>query len=277
MAKRKKDEGASVNLFPFLSILVCIIGCLTLIIVVVNLMAMNKAEGHTPEEVERAQEFMMVKKEKENEQKELEKLKQLIEQLIMQNKETITARDKLAKLKEMFDNQEEIDASREELIAKFNILTQTNKKLAQDKLALDESIKLKEEEIAKRKLPPEAAALRVRPSGSSTNTKPHFVEISGAGIYLHTSLSEEPEAIPIASINQSEAFIKLLDLVSNDSSHSLIFLVRGNDAAAGAYAKVNSVVSAYNQGKERKAIPGKLPLPSEGKVDLSVFAKFMEP
>ncbi|MEC5126127.1 hypothetical protein VSU19_05165 [Verrucomicrobiales bacterium BCK34] len=277
MAKRKKDEGASVNLFPFLSILVCIIGCLTLIIVVVNLMAMNKAEGQTPEEVERAQEFMMVKKEKENEQKELEKMKQLIEQLIQQNKETITARDKLAKLKEMFDNQEEIDASREELIAKFNVLSQTNKKLEKDKIALDEAIKIKEEEIAKRKLPPEAAALRVRPSGSSTNTKPHFVEISGAGIYLHKSLSEEPEAIPIASINQSEAFIKLLDLVAGDSSQSLIFLVRGNDAAAGAYAKVNGVVSAYNRGKERKAIPGKLPLPSEGKVDLSVFAKFMEP
>lgn len=265
------------NLFPFLSILVCIIGCLTLIIVVVNLMAMNKAEGQTPEEVERAQEFMMVKKEKENEQKELEKMKQLIEQLIQQNKETITARDKLAKLKEMFDNQEEIDASREELIAKFNVLSQTNKKLEKDKIALDEAIKIKEEEIAKRKLPPEATALRVRPSGSSTNTKPHFVEISGAGIYLHKSLSEEPEAIPIASINQSEAFIKLLDLVAGDSSQSLIFLVRGNDAAAGAYAKVNGVVSAYNRGKERKAIPGKLPLPSEGKVDLSVFAKFMEP
>jgi hypothetical protein len=277
MAKRKKDNGASVNLFPFLSILVCIIGCLTLIIVVVNLMAMNKGEGHTPEEVECSREFMMVKKEKADEQKELEKMKQLIEQLIMQNKETITARDKLARLKEMFDNQEEIDASREELIAKFNILTQTNKKLAKDKLALDESIKIKEEEIKKRNIPPEAASLRVRPSGSSTNVKPNFVEISATGIYLHKSLSKEPEAIPIASINQSEVFIKLLDLVSGDSSQSLIFLVRGNEAAAGAYAKVVDVVATYNQGKERRALPGKLPLPSEGKVDLSVFAKFMEP
>lgn len=277
MAKRKKDDGASVNLFPFLSILVCIIGCLTLIIVVVNLMAMNKGEGQTSEEVERAREALVLRKEKEEEQKKLEEMKLLIEQLILKNKETITARDKLARLKEMFDNQEEIDASREELIAKFNILTQTNKKLEKDKLALDESIKLKEEEIAKRKLPPEAAKLRVRPSGSSSNVKPHFVEISGAGIYIHKSLSQEPEAIPIASINQSEAFIKLLDTVAGNSSQSLIFLVRGNEAAAGAYAKVNDVVATYNQGKEKRAIPGKLPLPSEGKVDLSVFAKFMEP
>lgn len=277
MARRRKDDGASVNLFPFLSILVCIIGCLTLIIVVVNLIAMGKGEGRTPEEVERAREYLVVKKEKEEQQKEQDKVKQLIENLIQQNKDTLDARDKLARLKEMLNSQEDIDASREELIAKFNILTQTNKKLANDHEKLQASIKVKEEEIAKRKLPPEPAALKVRPTGSSSNVRPHFVEISEAGIYIHKSVSEEPEAIPIASINQSEEFIQLLDLVSENTSHSLIFLVRGNDGAAGAFAKVNDVVATYNQGREKKAIPGKLPLPGEGKVDLSVFAKFMEP
>ena len=277
MARRRKDDGASVNLFPFLSILVCIIGCLTLIIVVVNLIAMGKGEGRTPEEVERAREYLVVKKEKEEQQKEQDKVKQLIENLIQQNKDTLDARDKLARLKEMLNSQEDIDASREELIAKFNILTQTNKKLANDHEKLQASIKVKEEEIAKRKLPPEPAALKVRPTGSSSNVRPHFVEISEVGIYIHKSVSEEPEAIPIASINQSEEFIQLLDLVSENTSHSLIFLVRGNDGAAGAFAKVNDVVATYNQGREKKAIPGKLPLPGEGKVDLSVFAKFMEP
>ncbi|MDF1858755.1 MAG: hypothetical protein P1U87_01000 [Verrucomicrobiales bacterium] len=277
MARRRKDDGASVNLFPFLSILVCIIGCLTLIIVVVNLIAMGKGEGRTPEEVERAREYLVVKKEKEEKQTEQDKVKQLIENLIQQNKDTLDARDKLARLKEMLNSQEDIDASREELIAKFNILTQTNRKLANDHEKLQASIKIKEEEIAKRKLPPEPAALKVRPTGSSSNVRPHFVEISEAGIYIHKSVSEEPEAIPIASINQSEEFIQLLDLVSENTSHSLIFLVRGNDGAAGAFGKVNDVVATYNQGREKKAIPGKLPLPGEGKVDLSVFAKFMEP
>lgn len=277
MAKRKKDDGATVNLFPFLSILVCIIGCLTLIIVVVNLMAMGKGEGRTSEEVERAQEFIVLKKEKEDKQKQLDKLKLEIENIIQKNRDTIDVRDKLARLKEMLDNQETIDASREELIAKFNILSESTKKLEQDKVRLDAAIKIKEEEIAKRKLPPKAASLRVRPSGSSGNRRPNFVEISEAGIYLHKSLSKEPEAIPIASINQSEEFIKLLDLVAGDSSQSLVFLVRGNEGAAAAHAKVNDVVATYNQGKEERAIPGKLPLPSEGKVDLSVFAKFMEP
>ncbi|MCG8600506.1 MAG: hypothetical protein MI807_10225 [Verrucomicrobiales bacterium] len=277
MARRNNDDGASVNLFPFLSILVCIIGCLTLIIVVVNLIAMGKGEGRTPEEVERAREYLLIKAEKEELQEKQDKLKIDIENLIQKSEKTIAARDKLALLKEMLNNQEEIEASREELIAKFNILNQTNKKLIKDHENLLAAIKEKEEEIAKRKLPPEPAKLKVRPTGSSSNVQPHFVEISEAGIYIHESISEEPEAIPIASINQSEKFIKLLDLVSGNSGHSLIFLVRGNEGAAAAYNKVYDVVATYNQGRQNRAIPGKLPLPGEGKVDLSVFSKFLAP
>ena len=51
MARARKDSGQAVSLFPFLSILVCMIGCLTLIIVVLNLIAMNKGEGREPEEI----------------------------------------------------------------------------------------------------------------------------------------------------------------------------------------------------------------------------------
>src|SRR5690606_30423757 len=99
MAKRARDSGGSINLFPFLSILICIIGCLTLIIVVMNLIAMSKGEGRTSEEVERAREYVLLEKEREEKQQEQDKLRQLIENLIQQNKDVLTARDKLAILK----------------------------------------------------------------------------------------------------------------------------------------------------------------------------------
>ncbi len=277
MARRRKDDGQTVNLFPFLSILVCIIGCLTLIIVVVNLMAMNKGEGKTPEEVERAREYLLVKKEKEEKQKKQEELKQMIENLIQTNKDSIQKRDKLANLKEMLDNQEEIDASREELIAKFNILQDTNKKLVKDNNELLVAIKEKEEEIKKRKLPPDAAALRVRPSGSSSNTKPFFAEISDKGVYIHTSLTKEPVAVPLASLNQSEDFINLLKTIASKPYNRLIFLVRGNSGAVKALSQASSVVSGYNQANGTEIIPGRLPLPGEGKIDLTMFSDHLEP
>lgn len=277
MAKRARDDGSGVNLFPFLSILICIIGCLTLIIVIINLVAMSQGEGRTSEEVERAREYMLVKKEKEEKQAEQDKLRQLIENLIQQNKDTLTARDKLTRLKEMLENQEEIDKSREELIAKFNVLVDTNKKLVNDEQFLQEEIKKKEEEIAKRKLPPDAAALRVRPSGSSSNTRPFFAEISERGVYIHRSLSEEPEVIPIASLNQSEEFIEFLKSIAAEPYNRLIFLVRGTPGAVKTLNQASQLVAAYNRSSGTEIIPGRLPLPGEGKVDLEMFAQFLAP
>lgn len=277
MARRKQDDGGTVNLFPFLSILVCIIGCLTLIIVVINLIAMSKGEGQTSEEVDRAKEYVLIEKEKEDKQKELDELRQLIEDLIQQNKDSIKTRDRLATLKEMLENKDKIEESRDELIAKFNILQDTNTKLVKDETFLKEEIRKKEEEIARRKLPPEEAPLQVRPSGSSTNTRPFFAEISDRGVYIHKSLSAEPEPIPVASLNQSKEFIELLNIVSNKPYNRLVFLVRGSPGAVDTLQKATTLVQGYNQSKGTEIIPGKLPLPGEGKVDLRMFSKFLQP
>ena len=277
MAKRANSSGGSVNLFPFLSILICIIGCLTLIIVVINLIAMGKGAGRTSEEVERAQEYLLIKKEKEEKQVAQDKLRIDIENIIQQNKDILTKRDKLVTLKSMLENQEEIDKSREELIAKFNLLKTTNKKLVADELFLQEEIKKKEAEIAKRETPPQAAALQVRPSGSSTNTKPFFAEISDRGVYLHRSLTAEPVAIPVSSLNQSEDFINLLKAIAKEPYNRLIFLVRGSPGAVKTLNDASQIVSGFNRANGTEIIPGRLPLPGEGKVDLKMFAQFLEP
>ncbi len=247
MAKRARNSGGSVNLFPFLSILICIIGCLTLIIVVINLIAMNKGEGKTPEEVERAREFVTIQKQQEEERKQLDDLRQLIENLIQQNRDVLAVRDKLVTLKKLLENQEELDKSREELIAKFNLLQDTNKKLIADEKFLLEEIKKKEEELAKRAEPPQPAALQVRPSGSSGTTRPFFIEVSDRGIYLHRSLSAEPAMIPVSSLNQSEEFINLLKLIASGSQNRLIFLVRGTPGAVTTLNEASGVVAGYNR------------------------------
>lgn len=277
MAKRAKDSGGSVSLFPFLSILICIIGCLTLIIVVINLVAMSRGEGRTSEEVERAREYVQLQREKEEKQADLDKLRQQIENLIQQNRDTLTARDRLKKLKETLENQEEIDKSREELIAQFNLLTATTKKLTEDEVFLKAEIVKKEDEIKKRQLPPVSAALAVRPSGSSSNTKPFFAEISERGVYLHTSLSAEPVGIPVASLGQSEEFINLLKNIAAQPYNRLIFLVRGTPGAVQTLNTANQLVASYNQSSGTEIIPGRLPLPGEGKVDLSAFATYLQP
>ena len=276
MAKRSRDSGASVNLFPFLSILVCIIGCLTLIIVVLNLISMNKAEGIEPEEVERAREYAILKEAQEKDQKDYDELRALVDSLTQQNKDLLAKRQKLTMLKEMLDSAEKIDAAREELISKYQLLVKANTQLDADEVVLLAEIEALKKEIEERKLPPEAAALQVKPSGSGANTQPFFVEVADGLVLIHHSLTEPAIEVPAGSIEINEDFKKLLETVASKPYHTLILLVRGSDAAVNNLAKVSSVVSAYNQRTGAQIIPGRLPLPGEGKVDLSLFAQYLK-
>jgi hypothetical protein len=277
MSKKKKDAGIQVNLFPFLSVVVCIIGCLTLIIVVLNIMSMSKAkEGKEPEEIERAREFMTLKKQEDEDQKKYDELRQLISALTKSTEDLVAKQKKLALLKEMSENVEKIDASREELIAKFQVLTKTNLQLDTDEKVLIAQIEALKKEIAARKLPPDAAALQVRPSGSGSSTEPYFVEVADGLILIHHSLTEPAIQIPAASLEVNEDFRKLLDNIAQQPYRTLILLVRGSDGAVANLAKLNGAVSAYNDQNSTKIIPGRLPLPGDGKVDLSLFAQFLK-
>jgi len=276
MAKRRADTGASVNLFPFLSILVCIIGCLTLIIVVLNLISMSKAEGKEPEEVERAREFALLEKEQKKDKTEYDELRAHLKSLDEQNKDLLAKREKLTMLKEMLDSAEKIDLNREELIAKYQLLVRANTRLdADETIVLAEIEKLKKE-IEERKLPPDAAAVQVRPSGSGASTQPYFVEVADALVLIHHSLTEPAIEVPSGSIGINEDFLKLLDTIASKPYNRLILLVRGSDLAVANLAKIRKVVVNYNQSAGTEIIPGRLPLPGDGKVDLSLFEQYLK-
>ena len=101
MARRKKDAGGAVSLFPFLSILVCVIGCLTMIIVVVQLMAMNRVEGREPEEVERAKDYIELEKEQIEQGEDIEKRRADLEKLIQANQDFARQQEKLRQMETM--------------------------------------------------------------------------------------------------------------------------------------------------------------------------------
>ena len=273
---RRKSKGAEISLFPFLSILVCVIGCLTMIIVFINLIQMNQVDGKEPEEVEVAKEYVEVEKKQKEDQKKLDEKRQLMENLIQDQEDLRTKREKLRRLKELLANSKKIDSLRDELIAKLNLFLKTNKKLDKDKETLLAEVKKLKEEIEKRKLPPDAAALRVQSSGSSTNVEPYFVEIADKTILIHTSLTEPPLTIPSASLKLSKEFQDLLKKISEKPYRKLIFLVRGNKTSVANFKLANGVVGGFNRASGTRILPGKLPLPGEGELDLTVFAKFLK-
>lgn len=276
MARARRNNGTSVDMFPFLSILVCMIGCLTLIIVVLNIIAMNKEEGREPEEVERAREYVELEKVDEDETKKYEELKEIIENYRLKNQTDLANREKLTQLKEMLENQEKVVERREELINLYNLLVQTNQKLDVDEKDLLAQIEELKKIIEERKLPPDPPALQVRPSGSGTNVEPYFVEIADKTVLIHHSLTEPAIEIPSASLGQSSEFIELLKNVAAKPYRKLIFLVRGNDGSMANLAAANGIISAFNQSNGSQILAGRLPLPGDGKIDLSLFEQYLQ-
>ena len=77
-----------------------------------------------------------------------------------------------------------------------------------------------------------------------------------------------PIAIPRAAMATDLRFIKLLDRVAQQERGTVIFLVRPNG--------VGNYYHGKNIARTRYCRNGKLPVPGEGALDLSVFRNMLE-
>jgi len=89
MGRRKGNEGDAVSLFPFMSILVCLIGSLTLMITIQMSGQANSEQSQ--EEIERYRKYTELKAVMEQDQAELESLKRLLAQAEKAHEEILEA------------------------------------------------------------------------------------------------------------------------------------------------------------------------------------------
>ncbi len=267
MAKPRADSGAEVSLFPFLSILACIIGCLTMVIVALSIIQMNTG-GREPVEVERAKDYLRIEKEKDADTERITELKVLIESVVLNREEINRKREELKQIRAMIDKSMDVVALRDELIAELNRLKRQLAALTKDHEEMMVQIEELKAIITERKLVPDLPSVVVRPTGSGVGLRPFFAEVSAAAILLHLVLDEEPIRIPIASLGSDENFLKTLEAVKAAPNGQLVFLLRGDG------------FSAYNRARaiadKAGARNAKLPLAGQGKLDLKMFEKFLK-
>ncbi len=266
MAKRKADSGAEVSLFPFLSILACIIGCLTMVIVALSIIQMDK-EGREPEEVERAKAYLKLEKEKDADLEKISELKALIEAVVMNREQINEKREELKRIEAILDESMDVEALRDELIAELNRLMRELEQLESDHEALLAQIEELRKLLAEKKMDPDLPSVVVRPTGSGVNIRPFFAEVTAAALLLHLKMDEEPVRVPIAKLGSDENFLKVVQVVKDTPNGQLIFLLRGDGIAA--YNRARQVA---DRAGARNA---KLPLAGAGELDLRMFEKFL--
>ncbi|OYW75443.1 MAG: hypothetical protein B7Z37_13230 [Verrucomicrobia bacterium 12-59-8] len=276
MAKRRASGEGEISLFPFLSILACLIGALVLMIVVLVISQMGKAEGRTAEEIERAQDYIKLKKEIEERKEQDVVLKEKLAVLEKLQNDLQEKQQRFIKLRKLIDTSKELQESNIKISQKMqkelDDLLLEIEGMKQQQAESKKEIALLMAEIKKRhvpedkKLPP----VVVQPSGSGMgeDTKVYFVEASGSGLKILGAWGEDYRLSASASVVVADvAFNYFLTEIAKNPKSLVLFLIR--DDGQGAFN--NGAGRAENDYKVRI---GKLPIPGKGVLDLAMFEKY---
>jgi hypothetical protein len=266
---RRKNEGEGISLFPFMSILVCLIGSLTLMIAI-QLGGQANSE-QSQEDIERYQKYTELKALLEQDQTELESLKKLLADAEKAHEEVRLAAEEAAALekKQKADLQRVGAAGHDKLLAESARLRRRLTEIEGDPPKLQKTVEELQKEIKRRKAGPEEAIVQIRPGGSGLDIVPTFVECTAGSVLVHEG--KEPQRIRTGDLNKEGGdFHKLLDRVAGTPKGQIILLVRPD--GVGTFSVARDVARTH-YGPNGYCKAGKLPVPSQGKIDLDIFRR----
>ena len=267
MARRRKDSGEGVSLFPFLSILACLIGILTLMISVMSQLNTADTAGQSEEDIARAKKRTQLISIAEGMEVEIKDLDERIK------KERSSAAT-LQKLREQRASAEKKLQQLEKMQGQSpNSLKKASEKhrqeiasLIKNKQELEKKAKEIRDEITARKNAPEPPkSVQVRPGGSGNNrpSAVFFVECDDKGITLIRK-GHKPQRVATEDIAKSSNYRDFLTKIKTVRDPMVLYLIRRSGYSTYRWA-------AHEAIEKHGIRTGKLPLPNDGELDLSMF------
>jgi hypothetical protein len=274
MAKPTKEAGEAISLFPFLSILTCVIGTLMLLITAIAMARMvgpSAAQGQekTDPTVARALRINQLNGRLALQRDHLSRLELEIAERDAAAKsaaaELERARAKAAaKKREPSAEELKIQAGQAALAKLAGDAQQATGQVRELQAEIErtrQALEQLHEQLKKEGRLPEEREVKVQPSGSGTNLVASFVECTATGIVIHEG--KDPARIRTADLKSSPEFSRLLERIHDKPEGIVIFLIRSDGLecyqAAQAIAQGNYVRN------------GKLPIVGQGRIDLSLM------
>ncbi len=267
MGRRRIADDGGVSLFPFMSILACLIGILTLMISVMSRLKEMDQEGRTEEEMARA----VVRRDLTAEAKKLER------EIAKLDERMKTERASAAELEKLEDRQivlrdelEELSKAKGksdvELQKVAELLKRELAALRKEQPALVKRVEELQRKIKERKEAPEPPkSVQVRPGGTSLYKAStiYFVECHSTGLNL-LDKGRKPVRVTTGAIANSAEYRDFLTRVKKSRDPMVLYLIRKEGFPAYRWAA--------HEARERFELrTGKLPLPNNGPIDLSLF------
>jgi len=274
MARGRKNSQIDVELFPFLSVLTCVVGVLTLMIAG---MVLGQMDSSTAQAIERAEQHEQLQQQIEQHQQEKEDLQQTIARADELEQEVQQARQKLedrrgqidtaaARAREMKEEITEYEAGAEDL-------RQQIARLESDLENTRSEIEKLEQEIAERNKPPEAGDVVIQPGGTGEVNQEMlertiFMECRQDGLVAYKDFDgEDTVRFSKQGIKRNLEFIAVVDDIAVNEEW-MVLLVRPDGWQTARRVE--------DLAKARGAYHGKLPVPGDGQIDLGVFKQLLQ-
>ena len=261
MAKVQANTGASVSLFPFMSILACLAGTVVVMICVLVMVQALSSKAKAARNNPQAEEMMKV-------QAQLAEYRGITDQLTSIE----DAEKRLVMLREITAGDESNDAIRLRLQKEVENLRLVIASAREEKPRLQKEIARLKEELAERQIPAESLKPPLRVQGGGTGfavgRRLFVVEANRDSIVVHRS-KEDRFRVASSIIGADKDYNSFLAQVAQNKNHLVLFLVRKDGW------------STYERGagwaeNQFKLALSKMPIPGQGRVDLSEFERFMK-
>lgn len=269
MAKRRNNNEEAVSLFPFMSILACLIGILTLMISLSMQLKEAQNEGATEADKALAMENRELKRRSEAVSASILRIEEKARKENATSVQLNELRDMRIVLREKLDglakagDPEKSDAALQKSV---ELMKKEIAALKQERPSLAKRLEELKKKLAEVRNPPKKVeSVVVRPGGSGARAaaKLFFVECNSTGIVL---IGDDGKETPVATdaIPSNMAYKSFLEEAKRNRDSMLLFLIRKDGHAAYPWA----AGIAENQFELKT---GKLPIPNNGKIDLSLF------
>jgi len=261
MSRKPSRTEKTISLFPFLSVLACVIGTLTLMIA--SLALGNLVENHS---VERAQDYDLCEMDNREAEDEVAQLEEQIAEAEALTEELEQVRQELNHLEALLKDTEEQEETRARLCIEVERLSAQISKMERELERLKKSIKERQmlcEELKEADSHMEKPRILLQPGGSGQGLTPHFVECTADSLVMHSDLLGSPKRIERAKDKDFNAFSEFLDKVRSKENATVIFLIRPDG--------VPVYDDLYRAAEKVGVRNGKLSLPGQGEIDFSLF------
>jgi hypothetical protein len=261
MPRPKSTAAPGMSLFAFLSILACLSGALVVMICILTIFQASSSGKRAAAKNPLAEEMMQV-------QQQLNEFRSVTDQLT-----TVEELEKrLIVLRDLSQGTETTDQLRVRIQREIENLQVAIANLQNDKPRLQREITRLKEELAERRIDPKdlKPPLRVVGGGSgfAIGRRLFVVEANSDSVVVHRS-REDRFRVAAGTIGADKEYNEFLADVAAHKTHLVLFLVRTDGW--------NSYVRGAGWAESQyKLATSKLPIPGQGKVDLSEFERFMK-